>query len=105
MATPILTQILNLINLGHPLAAAVEAVVPGADVAYWQRQLNRPAAAKKSKRKNSKRSNSRKPSKRINYAAQVTARGQAMAELVERANGTESRSVLVNLPEGYRLVA
>ncbi|MCG3208595.1 MAG: hypothetical protein FOGNACKC_02206 [Anaerolineae bacterium] len=105
MATPILAQIRSLINSGRTLAQAIETIVPGADVAYWQRQLNRPAAAKKPKRKHSKRSSSRKPSKRFNYAAQVTARGQAMAELVERANGAESRSILVNLPEGYRLVA
>jgi len=105
MATQILQQILSLINLGQSLPQAVEAVVPGADVAYWQRQVARQEAPTptKSKRKSSKRPATGKASKRFNYAAQVA--GYAMAELVERVNGGETRSILVNLPDGVRLVA
>jgi len=99
MATTILTQIVSLINSGHSLAAAVESVVPGADVATWERHIARQAAPTpaKPKRKSSKRTSTGQPSKRFNYAAEVAARGYAMAELVERTNG---RSILVNLPGG-----
>jgi len=113
MATPILTQILNLINSGHSVAAAVEAVVPGADVATWERHIARYSTAPQSKPKAKRKSNksrSGQSSRRFQQTVSVLSwterqereRGQATVELVERTN---DRTILVNLPAGVRLVA
>lgn len=99
MASSILTQILSLINLGQSLPQAVETVVPGADVTYWQRQIARQDAPKqaKPKRKSSKRSYTPKPSKKSQYARMQSVLARSTAELVERVNGGEPRFVNGNL--------
>lgn len=69
--------------------------MPGADVTYWQRVIDRqeskPATKRRTNRRRStstqKAGTSHRPSKRTNYAAQVIARSRAMVEQVERVNG------------------
>jgi hypothetical protein len=118
MATPILTQILDLINTGQSVAQAVETVIPGADVATWERHIARaqttPAPAKPQKKQQNRRRSS--GSKKSFAASSVLAlsgaerqgrkQAEATVELIERKNGDgESRAILVNLPAGMRLVA
>lgn len=94
-STPILTQILSLINLGQSILQAVETVVPGADPAFWQMVVNRHLTnpnPKKAK-KQTKRSATRKASKKSNYAKMQSALAWSTAELVERVNGGEPRFV------------
>jgi hypothetical protein len=85
----ILTQIQSLINLGSTLETAVEATIPGADVAFWQRLIDRQASKNqaKPKRKNNSRSSSRRASKKSNYAKMQSVLAWATVELVERVNG------------------
>lgn len=93
MASKILTQIQSLINLGSTLETAVEATVPGADVNFWQRQVDRAKQAKPKAKKQNKRTTSRKPSKRSNYAKMQSALAMSTLELVERVNGSEPRFI------------
>lgn len=115
MATPILTQILDLINVGQPLAQAVETVIPGADVATWERHIARaqtaPTKPQKKQQNRRRSSGSRKTFAASSVLAlsgferQGRKQAEATVELIERKNDGESRSILVNLPAGMRLVA
>ena len=90
MATPILTQLKDLINLGFTVEQAVLTVVPGADVSFWQRVIANEAAKQtnpKKTKKQTKRSGSRKPSKRSSYASMQSALAWSTVELIERVNG------------------
>ncbi len=83
------------VNSGKTLAEAIEQIIPGADLAYWQKRLaNYDPNAKPAKRKRSS-SRSRKATRNFR-ASTVLARmtiteteqriGNAMAEQVNRVN-------------------
>ncbi len=91
----IIAQLHQAINNGKTLAEAIDTIVPGADLAYWQKRLaNYDPNAKPAKRKRS-RSRSRKATRNFRASA-VLARmtvteteqriGNAMAEQVTRVN-------------------
>lgn len=88
----ILQQIIDMVNCGNSIEQAVEMVVPGADVSFWRRLIERrlrQSASAPKRRQTGRPRKATRPSKRMNYAAGVLGRdrGQAMAELVERVNG------------------
>lgn len=82
-------QALAMYKAGTP----VEQIAPeGSDVEWWRTTLRNMAKNEGKKPKRTGVTAGRgpsHPSRRTNYAAQVAARGAAMAELVSRVNGSE----------------
>lgn len=74
------------------LSAPLETVIPaGADLAYWQRLVNRALAAETKSKRRHQASRRTRPSTRRPSAAEGLARAQgyALAELVTRTNQQE----------------
>lgn len=94
----IVAELYTLVNVEKiPLAQAVEQIVPGADLAYWQKRLAtyNPNACPSKRRKKQTR-NTRRIQRttfradavlaRSSYASQQSGQNQASSQLVERVN-------------------
>lgn len=118
----ILSRLRQLISTGNTLQQAVDIVVPGADVAFWEAAVNRSPEESKPKRRSTRRAPARRRPGRTTLpatsaTAQATERGRATVELVGRVNGHEPdggnswgggpvdcQAILVNLPGECRVL-
>ena len=107
----ILADLYQAVNTGQTLQQAIDAIIPGADLKFWERKLaNYDPNAPRPKPHRSRRSSRKASSKRtfradsvlaLSTTQQAEVRARATTELVERVNNeTDPETVEVTTPTG-----